>query len=133
MTVRDFSQLLVPRGECMVWPTPSAAGYGRVSVNGERVSVHVAIWEAANGRLPEGQYLRHTCHDDAAAHGLCQGGRTCPHRACGLLEHITPFTDDELAEQAQSAADRELAALQAELHRPSLHTRLVLQTNQAYQ
>ncbi len=36
-------------------------GYGRITIDGERVYLHRHVWEAVNGPLPEGVEVMHRC------------------------------------------------------------------------
>lgn len=57
-----FYQGPATEGGCIEWtgyimPT----GYGRIGVGGQRVSAHRYAYERANGPIPDGMLIRHTC------------------------------------------------------------------------
>lgn len=54
------------RGDCLIWTGDvQASGYGRIYVDGVRVPVHRYAWERANGPIPDGMVIDHTCHTPA--------------------------------------------------------------------
>ena len=54
--------------ECIEWQgAKSSAGYGQLKVNGKVHYVHRLAYEKANGPIPEGLVVRHTC-DNPACH-----------------------------------------------------------------
>ena len=42
-----------------------SSGYGRINKDGKLVRVHRAVWERANGPIPAGLYVCHTCDTPA--------------------------------------------------------------------
>ena len=50
------------RGECIVWTGPTTKGYGVLHAGGYRGYVHRFAWERANGSIPEGMVIDHTCY-----------------------------------------------------------------------
>lgn len=47
-------------GECWLW-TAGGVRYGKTSVGGKSVAVHVLAYELAHGPIPIGQVVRHSC------------------------------------------------------------------------
>lgn len=50
--------------ECWHWlgkPDPCSLGYGRITRDGVKLYVHRAAWEQANGPIPAGATILHTC------------------------------------------------------------------------
>ena len=49
--------------ECIEWPYTrnSQTGYGQVSVNGQNISTHRAVYEMIHGTIPEGLHVLHAC------------------------------------------------------------------------
>jgi len=48
--------------ECILWEgATNSRGYGRRRVDGERRLVHRLAWEEANGPIPEGMFVCHSC------------------------------------------------------------------------
>lgn len=51
-----------PQGECLVWTKKTDNwGYGVTSLEGRSYRVHRLVWERANGPIPEGMLICHTC------------------------------------------------------------------------
>lgn len=49
-------------GECWVWQGCRIDGkYGRISKDGVRLYTHRVAWELANGPIPEGMFVLHSC------------------------------------------------------------------------
>lgn len=49
-------------GECLLWTGKrSGKGYGRVYINGRFAAAHRVAYEIANGAIPDGMLIRHTC------------------------------------------------------------------------
>lgn len=78
-----------PDTGCWTWAGAlNSQGYGSVSVgDGTTALAHRASWEAANGPIPEGAQIDHTCHN---ADPECKGGDTCAHRKCINPAHLEP-------------------------------------------
>lgn len=82
--------------ECIQWhKCLNERGYGQEFYNGKNTKAHRAEWMKVNGPIPDGFILDHTCHNEAARKGECQGGVTCSHRACVNLEHLELVTQRE--------------------------------------
>lgn len=97
LAARFWAKVDVRRpGECWPWTGGSSSnGYGYVSRGRRRSKVlaHRVAFTLANGPIPPGRQLDHTCHTAAALAGECDGGDSCPHRLCanpGHLEAVTP-------------------------------------------
>lgn len=57
-----FAARTTREGECLVWTgSRDAAGYGQIWVNGKLRRAHRYAWERANGPIPEGMVIDHTC------------------------------------------------------------------------
>ena len=70
---------------CIQWQGRIAVtGYGTL---GRRLAHRIA-YEQAFGPIPKGLSIDHTCHNEAASQGLCQGG-PCQHRSCVNPNHLT--------------------------------------------
>lgn len=83
-----------PDAGCWAWAGAlNSQGYGSVGVgDGVTALAHRASWEAANGPIPEGAQIDHTCHN---ADPECEGGTTCAHRKCINPAHLEPVTQSE--------------------------------------
>ena len=47
---------------CIIWTgSTDMGGYGRLRVNGRKVSAHRWAWEREHGDIPEGMHLDHVC------------------------------------------------------------------------
>lgn len=69
----SFAARTERRGDCLVWTgTTAAHGYGHIYGDGQRVSAHRYAWERANGPIPDGMAIDHTCWN----------------RACVNVEHL---------------------------------------------
>lgn len=59
---RLTSRLLRKPNGCLEWTgSTNEAGYGRISIDGKTLRVHRLAWELANGPIPEGIVVCHTC------------------------------------------------------------------------
>lgn len=49
--------------DCWVWTAATCRGYGMIGESGSRKTVraHVASWKLANGSVPKGMHVCHTC------------------------------------------------------------------------
>jgi hypothetical protein len=65
-----------PSGDCLVWTGAKVDGYGKLNRGGKYHLAHRYHWEHANGPVPDGLELDHTCRN----------------RACVKLEHMEPVT-----------------------------------------
>jgi hypothetical protein len=85
-----------PEG-CLLWKGyMNGLGYGRVKVEGRVWVVHRYVWTKMRGPIPDGMTLDHTCHNEAAALGLCVVAEgLCPHRRCYELDHLRITTQRE--------------------------------------
>lgn len=92
-------------GECLLWEGPVRSdGYGAFPLgsrsDGTRRTQRAHQWayERERGQVPldpsTGRKfpLDHTCHNEAAARGECDGGSTCPHRRCVNVDHLIVST-----------------------------------------
>ena len=73
---------------CWSWgggTSVGGGGYVSVRVGGERWSAHRLVYVVRVGPIPDGHVVDHTCHDPE----VCEGGLTCPHRACVNPDHLT--------------------------------------------
>ena len=74
-----------PEGGCLTWAgSRNGAGYGQMTVAGTPRLAHRVAWEQANGEIPDGMWVDHSCHN----------------RACVLPAHL------RLATPAQNGANR---------------------------
>jgi len=60
---RFFFDVEISRvGHCWVWTAATDRdGYGHIAVNGEQSQAHRVAWELANGPIPDGLCVLHTC------------------------------------------------------------------------
>jgi hypothetical protein len=71
--------------DCIIWDKSiKDTGYGQTLFRGKITKAHRAAWIEANGEIPEGLVIDHTCHNPKE----CEGGVTCIHRACVNVEHM---------------------------------------------
>ena len=90
--------------ECWRWMASKQDGYGRLKdAIGVVVRAHRFAYELLVGAVPEGMQVDHRCHNEAAARGECDGGSSCPHRACVNPAHLEPVT--HLENQRRSAVN----------------------------
>lgn len=55
---------LQPDGDCLVYTGHrDNLGYGKINVKGRGMLTHRYAWELANGRIPDGLYIDHICHN----------------------------------------------------------------------
>lgn len=88
-----MEQVRVDPSGCHVWTGhTNQAGYGAVSINGQRYYAHRLAYELLVGPVPEGLHIDHTCHTNDES---CLGGPSCPHRACVNPDHLEPVTPAE--------------------------------------
>lgn len=80
-------------GECLLWEKATVNGYGRIKVDGKKKRAHRVVWELANGPIPEGMDVDHTCH----------------RRHCIELSHL------RLATRSQNASNRQGATSKSKL------------------
>lgn len=76
------------------WPFRGASkgnGYGNFYLEGKVVGAHVAAYRLFVGPVPEGKEIDHRCHKADE----CDGGVTCPHRACCNWRHLQAVTHRE--------------------------------------
>lgn len=72
-------------GDCLEWTTyKNPKGYGKIRVGERMVQVHRYAWECANGPIPDGKWIDHSCHN----------------RACVNVEHL------RLADPTENARNR---------------------------
>lgn len=76
-------------GECWQWDKPHMFGYGVFRIEGKNLKAHRVAYELLIGPIPDGLTLDHECHNRDKS---CEGGRTCPHRACVNPSHLRPVT-----------------------------------------
>lgn len=61
-----FAARTTRRGSCLVWTGyTNERGYGHIQVEGKRKRAHRYAWERANGPVPRGRVLDHTCFTPA--------------------------------------------------------------------
>lgn len=76
--------------ECWPWLAyRNAHGYGQFNRSPVGILAHRYGWFLANGPIPDGHVIDHTCHDPAA----CDGGKQCQHRACQNPAHMMPVSN----------------------------------------
>lgn len=77
------------RDGCRIWTGYTTnLGYGMIAVAGSVVMVHRFAWESANGPIPDGMEIDHTCWN----------------RACCAVEHL------RLAEHSENGRNRDGAS-----------------------
>ena len=61
-----------PVTKCHIWnASKTEKGYGRISINGSARRAHRVAWELANGPIPKGMFVMHSCDNPScvnAAH-----------------------------------------------------------------
>jgi hypothetical protein len=61
-TIPRFWSLVEKGDDCWLWKgSVSGGGYGRITVSGKRVAAHRFSYEAANGPIPDGLFICHSC------------------------------------------------------------------------
>lgn len=78
-TLHDEVDAKLPTTERVPWPG---------KVNREGYGPYRVTYVRHHGPVPKGLMLDHTCHSRAR----CDGGITCPHRACVNPAHLEPVT-----------------------------------------
>lgn len=69
-------------------------GYGQANIvgtSGKHMNAHRWVWIQANGPIPDGMVVDHTCHNPKE----CVGGWECEHRSCVNLKHLRLITQKE--------------------------------------
>jgi hypothetical protein len=86
-------------GPAACWPWPGWTqefGYGIITSGGRSAAklhrVHIVAFEIANGPVPAGLHVDHTCH---GADLTCPGGPSCLHRRCVNPAHLEAVTQAE--------------------------------------
>jgi HNH endonuclease len=88
----------LPNGCLVLTSGLDTMGYGQVTVgsttDGSRKNAqpHRVVYEALVGPVPDGLDLDHLCHN---ADPTCEGGPSCPHRACVEVTHLSPRSRSE--------------------------------------
>lgn len=67
-------------------------GYGRIDRDGRKLAAHRVAYEQANGPVPAGLTVDHTCHNRDSE---CEGGTSCVHRRCINPDHLEAVTRGE--------------------------------------
>jgi hypothetical protein len=77
---------------CWIYDGPLNQGYGYFFYSGMVWRVHRLTYTLSTGPIAMGYDLDHLCHtrDDS-----CEGGSTCPHRACCNPQHLETVTRQE--------------------------------------
>lgn len=78
-------QRAIPVGDCRVWEVPGG-GRPMTQLNGKKGLVTRLLWEEANGPIPEGMVLRHSCDNPQ----------------CVLLAHLSLGTQGDNVNDAVS-------------------------------
>jgi len=73
----------------------STNGYGYITFNKKSYRAHRGTWIKHYGPIPKGKVIDHICHNEAVKRNECEGGITCPHRACINLDHMRLTTQQE--------------------------------------
>ena len=81
-----------PANGCWTWPHGqlNGNGYMALRVDGKSTSAHRLVYEVAVGAIPTGLVVDHLCHDPR----FCEGGDTCPHRACIRPDHLAAVSPE---------------------------------------
>ena len=99
------------QGDCLIWTGHlNDGGYGRLTVNGERIRAHRYAWERANGPIPSGYEIDHACHN----------------RACVNANHLRPADRGQNgANQKGARADSSSGVRNVHRHRGRWRVRLM--------
>lgn len=82
---------LVRKGECLLAQvTLSTNGYRYMQRSKRVLYAHRVAFEKWHRSLLSGEVVDHTCHNEAAHAGLCEGG-VCFHRQCVNPARAGPF------------------------------------------
>lgn len=81
-------------GDCSIYQgkTNGASGYGMTY---GKFLAHRVAYEETYGPIPDGLWIDHICHNEAALRGECRGGGSCRHRLCINPEHLIARTPQE--------------------------------------
>jgi hypothetical protein len=94
-------------GPCRQWTGQILPnGYGHFSVEpGRKLLAHHYAWQLAGFDVPPGLQLEHLCH--TVDLDYCDGGPTCPHRACVEVGHLALLSgrDNTLAGHGPAAVN----------------------------
>ncbi len=87
-TIQSILSRAVPQENgCWEWQgAKTSAGYGNVKYQGKAQCVHVVVFEAIKGPVPEGLEIDHLCHTKACT----VPQRECLHRLCCNPAHLEP-------------------------------------------
>jgi hypothetical protein len=76
------------RDECLIsGANVNPGAYRRVSFKNEKYLAHRVSYRKWHGDIPDGYHVDHTCHNEAALRGECDGGE-CWHRSCVNPGHL---------------------------------------------
>lgn len=79
--------------DCWHWTAyVDRSGYGQFYYEGRLRRPHAVSYILANGAIPEGCVIDHTCHN---ADTSCAGGWGCEHRRCVNPAHLEAVTQGE--------------------------------------
>lgn len=81
--------------DCWFWTGGVSHGYGTFFTRREdgserQAMAHRYAYELANGPIPRGVTLDHSCHTAVADE--CREGSDCPHRRCVRPDHMDPMS-----------------------------------------
>ena len=83
-------------GECLLSNcTKHRSGYRFVQRNRVSLYAHRLAYETWYGPIPAAYSVDHACHNEAAETGECEGGFSCPHRACVNPAHLRAVPQGE--------------------------------------
>lgn len=67
--IARFNSRATPDGDCLTWDTPHSTGYGYFTMKAEagrlQLRAHRVAYMIANGDIPEGMQVDHTCYNKA--------------------------------------------------------------------